>query len=389
MAAMSVDPVCRFPEETGLCAIARNGSSVEDFKVIAQGFKSFLYLCKPGDPEYLGEQAEAACKEIGVQYTQCSVTSASFSVELWDSVYPVIKDMPQPCVIGCKTGTRASAVALLNIAAQKNMTPAEAWYFGLSQKLPFYATAAVKKWVASCLNAMYKPNPLVFRQIFEAETCTYTYVLMDEVTKEAVIIDPVKEKVERDLKVLQELGAKLLYALETHVHADHCTSGGLLRERTQCQLGVAAVSGADCDFAFQHGDVIKFGSRYVMVRSTPGHTDGCSSFVLDDLSHVFTGDALFVRGCGRTDFQQGSADHLYDSIHGQIFVLPGSCIVFPGHDYQGLTSSTVGEEIEFNPRLGGGKTKQEFVDVMQSLHLANPKKIHIAVPGNMHNGLSC
>lgn len=229
---------------------------------------------------------------------------------------------------------------------------------------------------------------MLFRQLFETETSTYTYLLADETTKDAVIIDPVRETVERDVALLEELGLKLRYVLETHVHADHVTSAGLLRERTGASTIVGKDGGAPCaDVPVGAGDVVRFGRHALEVRATPGHTNGCVTYVDHEGRRAFTGDALLIRGCGRTDFQQGDSRKLYRSVHEQIFTLPDDTAVYPGHDYKGRTMSTVGEEKALNPRLGGGRTEDDFVAIMANLKLAYPKKIDEALPANLKCGL--
>jgi glyoxylase-like metal-dependent hydrolase (beta-lactamase superfamily II)/rhodanese-related sulfurtransferase len=230
---------------------------------------------------------------------------------------------------------------------------------------------------------------MLFRQLFEAETSTYTYLLADPRSKEAVLIDPVRETLDRDVKLLQDLGLTLKYVLETHVHADHVTSAGSLRARLGAKTVVAKAGGAACaDVPVQDGDVIRFGDQQVEVRATPGHTDGCVTYVAADdrQTMAFTGDALLIRGCGRTDFQQGDARRLYRSVHDKVFTLPDSTAIYPGHDYQGRTMTTVDEEKRLNPRLGGGKSEDQFVEIMANLQLAKPKKIDEAVPANLKCG---
>lgn len=228
---------------------------------------------------------------------------------------------------------------------------------------------------------------MIFRQLIDRPTSTYTYLLADSSTREAVLIDPVRDQIERDVLLLEELGLQLKYTLETHVHADHVTSSGLLRGRLGSQSVVSAAGGAPCaDRPVEHGDRIQFGQHSLEVRATPGHTNGCVSFVLDEARMVFTGDTLMIRGCGRTDFQQGSAETLYRSVHEQIFTLPESCQVYPGHDYKGRTSSTVAEERRFNPRLKESNSLADFVQIMDQLKLSHPAQIHVAVPANLKCG---
>lgn len=228
---------------------------------------------------------------------------------------------------------------------------------------------------------------MIFRQLFDADTGTYTYLLADPTSREAVLIDPVRERVERDVAVIQDLGLKLLFTLETHVHADHVTGASLLKDRFGSQIVYPAASGVSgADRLVAHGDSIRFGQQALEVRATPGHTDGCVSFVTADRKRAFTGDALLIRGSGRTDFQQGDARRLFRSVHDQLLSLPDDTEIFPGHDYQGRTMSTVAEERGLNPRLGGSRTEDDFVAIMGRLQLAHPKRIDVAVPANLRLG---
>ncbi|MBX9715536.1 MAG: MBL fold metallo-hydrolase, partial [Burkholderiaceae bacterium] len=215
---------------------------------------------------------------------------------------------------------------------------------------------------------------LVFRQLFDPTSSTYTYLLGDPGsgtnTGEAVLIDPVFEQARRDAALLRELGLRLVATLDTHVHADHVTGAWLLKQRCGSQIALSeAASAAHADRLLKHGDRIAFGSRHLDVRATPGHTSGCLTYVLDDRSMAFTGDSLLIRGCGRTDFQQGSPQVLYRSVHEQILSLPDTCLLYPGHDYRGLTVTSVGEEKRFNPRLGGQINAEDFAGYMNNLGL--------------------
>ncbi|WP_130481710.1 MBL fold metallo-hydrolase [Sphaerotilus mobilis] len=228
---------------------------------------------------------------------------------------------------------------------------------------------------------------MIFRQLFDTTSSTYTYLLADRDSGEAVLIDPVFEQLRRDTTLLRELGLRLVATLDTHVHADHVTAAWLLRERLGSRIAVAAVAGAaGTDLALRHGERISLGTRWLEVRATPGHTDGCLSYVLDDRSMVFTGDALLIRGCGRTDFQQGSPQRLYRSVHEQLLSLPDDCAIYPGHDYRGLSVSSVAEERRLNPRLGGDASEGDFTGHMLNLALPHPKQMAVAVPANLQCG---
>ena len=230
-------------------------------------------------------------------------------------------------------------------------------------------------------------GPLLFRQLFDAATGTFTYLLADVASGQGVLIDSVFEQHARDLSLIQELGIELVASIDTHAHADHVTGSWLMHQATGCAIGLAAAARAEnVTLPLSHGDRVVFGGRYLEVRSTPGHTDGCVSFVLDDQSMAFTGDALLVRGCGRCDFQQGNAHTLYRSITEQLLSLPDSCLLYPGHDYTGRTVTSVAEERAFNARLGGDADERDFVGYMENLKLPHPHKIAEALPGNLRSG---
>lgn len=229
-------------------------------------------------------------------------------------------------------------------------------------------------------------NPI---QLFDPASSTYTYVLFDEASRDALIIDPVAEQLQRDLDVLREYGLTLRWAIETHAHADHVTSAGLLVEHAGarsaapegCDIGTAAVQ-------LQGGQVLTFGAQSVLALHTPGHTAGSMCFVWQHGStrHVFTGDTLLINGCGRTDFQSGSPEALYQSLTQVLFALPDDTTVWPGHDYQGRTHSSIGAEKQNNARVAG-KSLAEFVSVMNNLNLPKPQRIDEAVPANRVSGL--
>lgn len=229
---------------------------------------------------------------------------------------------------------------------------------------------------------------MLFRQLFDQDSSTYTYLLADEASREAVLIDPVIEQFERDRTLIEELQLKLLYVLDTHVHADHVTGSGMLRQHFGAKSVVSERAGIVCaDQQVKQGDRIRFGRHELEVRETPGHTNGCLSFVSSEANMVFTGDALLIRACGRTDFQQGDSRTLYRSVHEQILSLPDNTTIYPGHDYKGRTATSVAEERRLNPRLGGQRSISDFVQIMADLKLPYPRKIDAAVPANSRCGI--
>ncbi len=226
---------------------------------------------------------------------------------------------------------------------------------------------------------------MLFRQLFDPETSTYTYLIADRATKFAVLVDPVLEQVERDIKLLNELGLTLKYCLETHIHADHITGTAKLRELTGCQGIVPENAQVACaDRLMKDKEVLELGTVKIEAIATPGHTDSHNAYLVNG-THLLTGDALLIRGCGRTDFQSGNAEAMYDAITQRLFTLPDETLVYPGHDYRGQTVSTIGEEKQWNPRLAG-RSRSEFVQLMANLNLPQPKKIQEAVPANQRCG---
>lgn len=227
---------------------------------------------------------------------------------------------------------------------------------------------------------------MFFKQLFDPVSFSYTYLIADDTTHEAVLIDPVLEQAERDLKLLREHGLSLRYTLETHVHADHITAALAIKQATQAQSAVARDCNAQgYDRYLDDGNVILFGHEEILVIATPGHTPGSVSYLWRD--RLFTGDALLIGGCGRTDFQNGSAVALYRSVVEKLFKLDDQILVYPGHDYKGRRVSSIGEEKQFNARFTG-KSRDEFVEIMNNLGLPMPKRIHEAVPANLSGGVS-
>ncbi|MBW4642113.1 MAG: MBL fold metallo-hydrolase [Goleter apudmare HA4340-LM2] len=226
---------------------------------------------------------------------------------------------------------------------------------------------------------------MLFRQLFDQETSTYTYLIADQDAAIALLVDPVLEQVERDLRLLQELGLTLRYSLETHVHADHITSASELQKATGCVSVVPENAQVSCAQRFiKHGEKLQIGAVEVKAIATPGHTDSHMAYLVDG-THLLTGDALFIRGCGRTDFQSGDAGTLFDSVTQKLFILPDSTLIYPGHDYRGHTVSSIAEEKQWNPRFTG-RSRDEFIQFMNALNLPNPQKMMEAVPANQQCG---
>ena len=226
---------------------------------------------------------------------------------------------------------------------------------------------------------------MFFKQFFEPESSTYTYMIACEETAEAILIDPVASDIDIYAEQLQQHHFTLVYTLDTHVHADHITGANLLRDRFHCKSVLHRNSDVSCgDVLITDGCLLRLGKISIEARYTPGHTNACTSYLVGNM--VFTGDALLIDGCGRTDFQQGNAGTLYDSIHTQLFSLPDDTIVYPGHDYKGRLSSTIGHERRHNSRLGQQRSREDFIELMNNLHLPYPKQIDKALPANQACG---
>jgi len=230
---------------------------------------------------------------------------------------------------------------------------------------------------------------MIFRQLFEADSSTYTYLISCPETGKTALIDPVLDTVNRDAEILQQMGLTLDYTVDTHIHADHLTGARRLKELTGSQIVYPAMDELPCaDMGIKEGQTFSVGNIDLHPLFTPGHTDHHHAYLIDNGTHklLFSGDALLIDACGRTDFQSGDAATLYHSIHDKIFTLPDETLVYPGHDYKGRFVTTVAQEKARNPRLGQNKTLQEFVAIMDGLDLPYPKKIDFAVPGNQQCG---
>lgn len=222
---------------------------------------------------------------------------------------------------------------------------------------------------------------MIFQQLFEPLSSTYTYLIGCEDTGDSILIDPVIATIDRDLSVLNKYGLRLAYTVDTHIHADHITSALEFKKRVGSRIANPVIDGLPCaDIYLEEGKPLRVGSIELNPIYTPGHTNGHFAYLIDD--QLFTGDALLIEGCGRTDFQNGNAEDLYNSIHKKLFTLPDDYLVYPGHDYNNRFVSSIGQEKKRNPRLGNGKTADEFKQIMANLNLPYPKFIDYAVPGN-------
>lgn len=369
------DDVYPFEEDGIILAGALSPEAVQ--ACITAGIKSWVNLNEPGN-----EQSPIKAVEAAGLHFECVPLDGGIGPTAGDAMKLAssIDALPRPTVIQCNTATRAGVAYIIFKAKKENLNAASALQKAQELDLKFVRSTQLRDRTAAVLT----PNT-IFRQLFDTSgSSTYTYLLGDPVSKDAILIDPVLEMCNRDLEMVDDLGLTLKYVVNTHCHADHVTGSGKIKTlRPGVQSVISAQSGAVADLKVGHGDRVKFGGLQLEVRATPGHTNGCLSYVFG--RSVFTGDALLIRGCGRTDFQEGSAETLYESVHSQLFSLPDDTVVYPAHDYKGRMCSTIGEEKRLNPRLS--KSLSEFVEIMGNLNLSYPKKIDEALPKNMVCGV--
>lgn len=380
------------PGDVGLCGKL----SEEAARALAPRYKSWVYMNGTDDEGYL----PTALTEAGVQHLEVRQFPGPNPMPSDEQVAAALESMdklPRPIMLQCTSGNRAGALLLLWLAGKHGYSPEAARQLAGDADLKFWnrceKCGPMREWLLNRLPApdagtVLKPDPaLIFSQLFDPVSSTYAYVLGCQETKEAVLLDPVLEHKDRDLGVLRDLGLTLRFVVNTHAHADHITSGGLIRqELPEVRTVISKASGAAADWQVEPGETVPFGRLALEAIATPGHTDGCVTWLLRGAPHrIFTGDTLLIRGCGRTDFQQGSSEKLYDSVHTRLFSLPGDTVVYPGHDYKGRNASTIDEEKRYNPRLT--KSKEEFVKIMSELNLPYPNKIDAAVPANMRCGV--
>ena len=386
----------------------------------AATYRSLLYLCPDQDGDngveeggtFADAHAAFGGNAVQVPFFGSKLPAAPFekgsaeetrrlvgALSLYSSISDALDKLDGPIIITCKSARRAGlawkSVDFIQNHLDEDVESAieEAKVQGLT----FVESPAMVLWfktVVDWFRRAPKGPALSVRQLFEKTSSTYTYLVFDEISKECIIIDPVLETAERDAKLITELGLTCKLALNTHVHADHITGTGKLKSllTPSPPSAIAAVSKAAADVQLGDYSVFEFGRgrRQVIALSTPGHTEGCLTYVIFESARsrpalVFTGDALLIRGCGRTDFQGGSAETLYDSVHSRLFTLPGSTIVYPAHNYEGVPFSTIDEERRLNPRLTKGKA--EFCKIMDELGLPRPAKMDDAVPANLKCGL--
>ncbi len=362
--------------------------------------KSWLYLNRDADDENaLCPKRKVVEARVPFKSIPIDGTSLKDFERLKTTLSTYMKEeFERPGVIQCSTATRAGIPYILHLAETLNLTFETAMNVAKDMELSVVTRENLVQFLKRSIKEKgggrrsgggNDDDVVVFRQLFERESSTYTYLLGCAETRECLLIDPVLETVERDLQVIDDLGLTLKLCVNTHCHADHITGSGEIKKlREGVKSVISKRAGAMADVLIDEGDVVEVGTSVKLkCLSTPGHTSGCVSLVLGDNTDVFTGDALLIRGCGRTDFQGGSSETLFDGVTRKLLGgLPDACKVWPAHDYKGRMMSTIGEEKRLNPRLGAGKTKEEFVQIMKDLNLPYPKKIDASLPRNLKCG---
>ena len=368
--------------------------------------KSWLYLNREEEGDDENENASCPKRKVveaRVRFKSIPIdgTSLKDAERLKTTLSTYMKEeFERPGVIQCSTATRAGIPYILHLAETLNLTFETAMNVAKDMELNVVTRENLVQFLKRSIKEKGgggkgsggrndDDDVVVFRQLFERESSTYTYLLGCAETRECLLIDPVLETVERDLQVIDDLGLTLKLCVNTHCHADHITGSGEIKKlREGVKSVISKRAGAMADVLIDEGDVVEVGTSVKLkCLSTPGHTSGCVSLVLGDNTDVFTGDALLIRGCGRTDFQGGSSETLFDGVTRKLLGgLPDACKVWPAHDYKGRMMSTIGEEKRLNPRLGAGKTKEEFVQIMKDLNLPYPKKIDASLPRNLKCG---
>jgi len=367
---------------------------------LAPRYQGWLYLNQAEHTDLHKEELEAVGCRLEVVPVPSPTSGSAPTAADAEAVLAAMARLPRPLMVQCTSGNRAGAALLLHDAKVQGRNRESAAVLARDLDLKFFTQCSecgpVRDWVLEQLpgepsgdkngHREMAGRSLVIQQLFDSQgSSTFTYLVGCTASREAVLIDPVLGMEERDLALIDELGFDLKYVVNTHCHADHITSGSAIkRRRPTVRTMISKASGAAADIKLKDGDKVAVGSYVLDALATPGHTDGCMTFVArgpGEPRAAFTGDALLIRGCGRTDFQQGDAGKLYDSVHSRIFSLPGDTKIYPGHDYRGRNMSTIAEERQYNPRLT--KSKPEFVKLMQELGLPHPKLMSVAVPANM------
>eukprot|EP00752_Nemacystus_decipiens_P008946 g7988.t1 len=346
---------------------------------------SLVYLCHPDDGCLTDRDWQSSAHTPRLDLP---LVPHSFEIRGALKAVDEISRMPMPMLFMCKSANLAGAMASIFQGCRLGWSSQQTLDWAKSMGLEFLTIPATVEWVLACVESRLRKSDLIFRQLFEKESSTFTYILGDAETKEAIIIDSLDFTAERDAEIVFQMGLTPTLLLSTHVHPDYVpfVTGKLGRMLPGTKSVLSEMSGGQADVKFRDGDKIRFGTRHVEARVTPGHTAGDATYVLDDRSACFTGDTLQIRGCGRTDYQGGSSKTLYSSIMNKIFTLPNDCKVYPAHDYEGRHNSTVGEEKMFNPRLT--KSEEEFVSFMDGLNLPKPPgKINEPIPANMVCGI--